>query len=163
MIQEPPDSKRSENILLIDDLDSPRFICRKLISSLNLGEVHCAEDAITAFNMLKCKKVDFYCIITDVNMPDFTGIDLLRWIRKDSDLCNLPVIILTSNPMSDYLFQALKIGASGFLVKPPNREQLRSELMKARQTFYKHLSPRFCKIEDVEIVRRVIEKNNKIQ
>lgn len=147
-----------EGILVVDDLDSPRFIISTLISSFNIGNVICAENASSAFEILKARIDNFFCVITDINMPDHSGIELLQWIRNDRRTAHLPVVVLTSNSTTDNLFEALKEGATGFLAKPPKKQFLLSELSRAKRIFLAQLSPRMCAEEEVHIIKEEIER-----
>ncbi|NJO42792.1 MAG: response regulator [Cyanobacteria bacterium CRU_2_1] len=63
-------------------------------------------------------------VLTDVNLPGMSGIELLAWIRQQPEFRNLPVVLMDSNSNQDSINQATELGASSFLVKPSSIEML---------------------------------------
>ncbi len=147
-----PDAK----ILLVEDLDSPRFIISSYIKSLGYEEVETADSAKKALKILDKDSQKFFCVITDVNMPEMTGIELVQEIRKRASLAHLPVTILTSYSTAENLIECIKAGASGFLVKPPKKDSLRKEIEKARRITITKQSPRLCKEEDAHQIQDIL-------
>lgn len=117
-------------ILIIDDMSSMRMIIKaelKKISGLTLDE---AGDGEAAWGKLSAAPADYCLVLTDMNMPKLNGIDLIRKIRGEMSLQKLPVIVLTSEADDELRDSALQAGASGYLVKPLNRDELKSTLQK---------------------------------
>lgn len=137
-------------ILLIEDLDSPRDIVCSYIEALGYPRVQGAKSADDGFEKLRNRKHDFFCVISDINMPMVNGIEFVRQLRKDDALSHLPVIMLTAYATSEHLIACLKEGSTGFLVKPPRKRLLRAELDKAKRIYINKLSPRLCSPEDSE-------------
>ena len=121
-------AKRS--VLYVEDLDTPRdIICAYLEK---LGCIALGVDSVTA--ALACLRAEpgrFHCVITDINMPKLKGTDLIAAIRADSQLKKLPIVVLTAYGSADCLVESMELGASGFLAKPPRREDLQRELARA--------------------------------
>jgi len=80
--------------LVVDDFSTMRRIVRNLLKELGFANVQEAEDGVDALNKLRSEKFDF--VVSDWNMPNMTGIELLRNIRADAGLKHLPVLMVTA-------------------------------------------------------------------
>lgn len=143
-------SKHTKGVLLVEDLDSPRFIIGTFIESFGYKPVYSKSSAQSALNFLEEHVSDVFCIVTDLNMPEHTGVDLINWVRANPRFEHLPVIVLTAYSTSENLFASIKAGASGFLVKPPQKKDLMSQLAKSQRIYASAVSPRMCTPEDAE-------------
>ncbi len=114
--------------LVVDDFATMRRIIRNLLKELGFTNVDEAEDGVIALNKLKTEKFDF--IVSDWNMPNMTGIDLLRSIRSDADLKHLPVLMVTAEAKKENIIAAAQAGASGYVVKPFTAATLDEKLNK---------------------------------
>ncbi|MDR1276561.1 MAG: chemotaxis response regulator CheY [Candidatus Accumulibacter sp.] len=103
-------------ILVVDDFPTMRRFIRNLLKELGFSNVDEAEDGISALQKLKIK--DFELVLTDWNMPNMDGLQLLQAIRADEDFGRLPVIMLTAEAKRDNIIAAAQAGASGYIVKP---------------------------------------------
>ncbi len=145
----------NKKILLVEDLEAPRTIITNYIEAFNLGKVMpvaCANDALTA---LKDNPNDYYCIVTDINMPDMNGIQLTEEIRKNPATRPLPVIVCTAYPSQDNLIKALNAGVTGFLTKPLKKELMKAEIEKAQRIFINKISPCICEPQDTTLISEV--------
>ena len=115
-------------ILIVDELATMRRIIKNLLRSLGFNNTQEADDGLTALTMLK--KIDFDFVITDWNMPGLTGIDLLKHIRADDELKNLPVLMVTAEATREQILEAAQAGANGYIVKPFTAAVLRDKLSK---------------------------------
>ena len=113
-------------ILVVDDFATMRKITRKLLKELGYPNVEEADDGITALPMLKSGTFDF--LITDWNMPGMPGIDLLREVRLDPSLANLPVLMVTSEARRDQIVMAAEAGVNGYIVKPFDQDTLQDKM-----------------------------------
>ncbi len=102
--------------LVVDDFSTMRRIVRNLLKELGYGNVDEAEDGVQALQKLKADKFDF--VVSDWNMPNMTGIDLLKNIRADAGLKHLPVLMITAEAKKENIVEAAQAGASGYIVKP---------------------------------------------
>jgi two-component system chemotaxis response regulator CheY len=118
----------SLNILVTDDSLSMRAVIRKVIalSGIPVGECYEAANGRQALEVLSRNWVDV--IISDINMPEMNGMDLLRELKNDSLLQEIPVIIVSTEGNRERIEEAAGLGARGFLKKPFVPEELRSEL-----------------------------------
>jgi two-component system chemotaxis response regulator CheY len=118
--------------LVVDDFATMRRIVRGLLKELGFNNVDEAEDGVVALTMLKRESFDF--VVSDWNMPNMTGIELLRAIRADAALSNLPVLMVTAEAKKENIIEAAKAGASGYVVKPFTAATLDEKLNKIFKT-----------------------------
>jgi two-component system chemotaxis response regulator CheY len=114
--------------LVVDDFSTMRRIVRNLLKELGFTNVDEAEDGVAALQKLKGEKFDF--VVSDWNMPNMTGIDLLKAIRADAALKHLPVLMVTAEAKKENIIEAAKAGASGYVVKPFTAATLDEKLNK---------------------------------
>ena len=114
--------------LVVDDFSTMRRIVRNLLKELGFSNVQEAEDGIDALNKLRGEDFDF--VVSDWNMPNMTGIDLLRAIRADAKLKHLPVLMVTAEAKRENIIEAAQAGASGYVVKPFTAGTLDEKLKK---------------------------------
>ncbi|MCC6534803.1 MAG: chemotaxis response regulator CheY [Burkholderiales bacterium] len=118
--------------LVVDDFATMRRIIRNLLKELGFNNVDEAEDGVNALHKLKSEAFDF--VVSDWNMPNMTGIDLLRSIRADDQLKRLPVLMVTAEAKKENIIAAAQAGASGYVVKPFTAATLDEKLKKIFQT-----------------------------
>ena len=114
--------------LVVDDFSTMRRIVRNLLKELGFLHVQEAEDGVDALAKLRADKFDF--VVSDWNMPNMTGIDLLKAIRADSTLKHLPVLMVTAEAKKENIIMAAQAGASGYVVKPFTAAVLDGKLKK---------------------------------
>ncbi|BCL75830.1 response regulator [Jeongeupia sp. HS-3] len=121
-------SDNNLRILVVDDFSTMRRIVRNLLKELGFANVEEAEDGQIALQKLKNTTYDF--IVTDWNMPNMTGIELLRAVRADPQLKHLPVLMVTAEAKKENIIEAATAGASGYIVKPFTAATLDEKLKK---------------------------------
>lgn len=114
--------------LVVDDFSTMRRIVRNLLKELGFANVDEAEDGVAALAKLRNSQFDF--VISDWNMPNMTGIDLLINIRGDANLKSLPVLMITAEAKKENIVAAAQAGASGYIVKPFTAAVLEEKLNK---------------------------------
>jgi two-component system chemotaxis response regulator CheY len=117
--------------LVVDDFATMRRIIRNLLKELGFTNVDEADDGIAALAKLKGGGFDF--VVSDWNMPNMTGIELLRAIRGDEALKHLPVLIVTAEAKKENIVEAAHAGASGYVVKPFTAATLDEKINKILQ------------------------------
>lgn len=122
-------------ILVVDDFSTMRRIVRNLLKELGFANVHEAEDGVDALKKLQGGGFEF--IVSDWNMPNMTGIELLRRVRADPALKHLPVLMVTAEAKRENIIEAAQAGASGYIVKPFTAATLDEKLKKIFQTMQK--------------------------
>ncbi len=115
-------------MLVVDDFSTMRRIVRNLLKELGYTNVDEAEDGVVA--MQKLKGGNFQFVITDWNMPNMTGIELLKAVRVDPMLKHLPVLMITAEAKKENIIEAAQSGASGYIVKPFTAGTLEEKLNK---------------------------------
>ncbi|MFZ2301992.1 MAG: chemotaxis response regulator CheY [Gallionella sp.] len=119
--------------LIVDDFSTMRRIVRNLLKELGFNNVQEAEDGVEALAKLRADPFEF--VVSDWNMPNMTGIELLRAIRADEKLKHLPVLMVTAEAKKENIIEAAKAGASGYVVKPFTAATLDEKLKKIFQNF----------------------------
>jgi two-component system chemotaxis response regulator CheY len=114
--------------LVVDDFSTMRRIVRNLLKELGYTNVDEAEDGVVAMQKLSAGGIDF--VVTDWNMPNMTGIELLRAIRANGSLAHLPVLMITAEAKKENIIEAAQAGASGYIVKPFTAATLSEKLGK---------------------------------
>ena len=114
--------------LIVDDFSTMRRILRNLLKELGYQNAEEAEDGVDALARLRGARFDF--VVSDLNMPNMNGFDLLRAIRADAGLRALPVLLVTAEEKKDDIVTAAQLGASGYIVKPFTRATLEEKLNK---------------------------------
>lgn len=114
--------------LVVDDFSTMRRIVRGLLKELGYNNVEDAEDGVDALNKLKSGNFDF--VVTDWNMPNMDGLELLKTIRADATLSSLPVLMVTAEAKKENIIAAAQAGASGYVVKPFTAGTLEEKLNK---------------------------------
>lgn len=115
-------------ILVVDDFSTMRRIIKNLLRELGFTNIAEADDGQTALSKLKAG--DFDLLITDWNMPGMSGIDLLRAVRADEKLANLPVLMVTAEARRDQIIAAAHAGVNGYIIKPFTAATLKEKLEK---------------------------------
>ena len=116
------------NVLVVDDAATMRRIVRSLLRELGIKNVREAEDGEMAFEDLKRQKADL--VVSDWAMPKMTGIELLRAIRQDEALKEIPVLMVTAESKKENIMEAVQAGVSNYIVKPFNSKTLEDKLNK---------------------------------
>ncbi|MEW5893639.1 MAG: chemotaxis response regulator CheY [Pseudomonadota bacterium] len=115
--------------LVVDDFSTMRRIVRNLLKELGFTNVDEAEDGAVALQKLKTIG-NFQFVVSDWNMPNMTGIELLKAIRADESLKHLPVLMITAEAKKENIVEAAQSGASGYIVKPFTAAVLEEKMNK---------------------------------
>ncbi|MCF7971548.1 MAG: chemotaxis response regulator CheY [Methylococcaceae bacterium] len=119
---------KNMKILVVDDFSTMRRIVKNLLRDLGFTNTFEADDGKTALPMLKDGSYDF--LVTDWNMPGMTGIDLLKAVRADPKLVNLPVLMVTAEAKREQIILAAQMGVNGYVIKPFTAATLREKIEK---------------------------------
>lgn len=115
-------------ILIVDDFSTMRRIIKNLLRDLGFNNTAEADDGATALPMLQSGSFDF--LVTDWNMPNMTGIQLLEKVRSDPKLQKLPVLMVTAEAKRDQIVMAAQAGVNGYIVKPFTAATLKEKIEK---------------------------------
>ncbi len=117
---------KNMSILIVDDYKTMLRIIRNLLKQLGFNSVDEAIDGSSALTKLRDK--DFGLVISDWNMEPMSGLQLLKEVRSDVKLKELPFIMITAESKSENVIAAKEAGVSNYLVKPFNAATLKGKL-----------------------------------
>jgi two-component system chemotaxis response regulator CheY len=103
-----------------------RRIVRNLLKESGYTEADEAEDGVSALSKLRGAKFDF--VISDINMPNMNGFQLLSEIKKDEQLKHIPVLMVTAEARKEDIVAAAQQGAAGYIVKPFTKATLEDKV-----------------------------------
>ncbi|NVJ48733.1 MAG: chemotaxis response regulator CheY [Gammaproteobacteria bacterium] len=119
---------KNMKILIVDDFSTMRRIVKNLLRDLGFTNTAEADDGQTALPMLQSGDFDF--LVTDWNMPGMQGIDLLKSVRADPNLKDLPVLMVTAEAKREQIVEAAQAGVNGYIVKPFTAGTLKEKIDK---------------------------------
>jgi two-component system chemotaxis response regulator CheY len=124
-------SNADMKFLIVDDFSTMRRIVRGLLKEIGYNNAEEAEDGTVALNMLKSTKYDF--VVSDINMPNMNGFELLAAVKADDALKHIPVLMVTAEARKEDIVRAAKDGAAGYIVKPFTKATLEEKVQKIMQ------------------------------
>ena len=114
--------------LVVDDFSTMRRIVRSLLREMGCNNVEEAEDGVAALQMLRSSRFDF--VVSDINMPNMNGFDLLKAMKADENLKRIPVLMVTAVARKEDIVLAAQSGAAGYVVKPFTKATLEEKVTK---------------------------------
>ena len=117
--------------LIVDDFSTMRRIVRGLLKEMGCNNAEEAEDGAVALSMLKGAKFDF--VVSDINMPNMNGFQLLQAVKADESLKHIPVLMVTAEARKEDIVLAAQSGAAGYIVKPFTKATLEEKVQKIMQ------------------------------
>ena len=117
--------------LIVDDFSTMRRIVRGLLKEMGCSNADEAEDGVVALRMLKGQRYDF--VVSDINMPNMNGFDLLKAVKAAPSLQHLPVLMVTAEARKEDIVLAAQSGAAGYIVKPFSKATLEEKVQKIMQ------------------------------
>jgi len=118
----------SIKVLVVDDFATMRRIVKGVLKQLGFNDIIEAEDGNMALKELQKEKIGL--IVSDWNMPNMTGLDLLKAVRADEKLKNTPFLMVTAEGQKENVVQAVQAGVSNYIVKPFTPETFSAKLEK---------------------------------
>ena len=112
--------------LIVDDFSTMRRIVRGLLKEIGYSNADEAEDGVAALQKLRNSRFDF--VVSDINMPNMNGFQLLGEIKKDDKLKHLPVLMVTAEARKEDIVAAAQGGAAGYVVKPFTKATLEDKV-----------------------------------
>lgn len=119
---------KNMRILVVDDFPTMRRIVRSLLKELGFNNVEEAEDGQEGLTRLREGGYDF--VVSDWNMPNLDGLEMLKIIRADDALKALPVLMVTAEAKKENIIAAAQAGANGYVVKPFTAATLEEKMGK---------------------------------
>jgi two-component system chemotaxis response regulator CheY len=116
------------DVLIVDDSAAIRKILQRVLrqTDLPLGEIHEAGDGTEAVEILK--KRSFGLVLSDINMPQMDGLQLLARVKEMEHMRNVPVIMITTEGGQGKVMEAVQLGATGYVRKPFTADQIKEKL-----------------------------------
>jgi two-component system, chemotaxis family, chemotaxis protein CheY len=113
-------------VLVVDDFATMRKIVRNILKQIGFEDITEAEDGNAALRVIKSENIGL--VVTDWNMPNMSGLDLLREIRGNSQTASLPVLMVTAEGLKENVMEAVKAGVNNYVVKPFTAEVLQEKI-----------------------------------
>ena len=114
--------------LVVDDFSTMRRIVVGLLRQCGASRILEAEDGAQALRVIESNTVDF--VVSDWNMPNMTGIDLLKALRANPKCSRMPVLLITAEGRKENIVEAAQAGADGYIVKPFTQDTLQEKLAR---------------------------------
>jgi two-component system, chemotaxis family, chemotaxis protein CheY len=127
--------EKNIKILVVDDFATMRKVVRNLLKQVGYEDIVEAEDGVMALRALKSQKIDV--VISDWNMPNMSGLELLKAVRDDGDLAKTPFLMVTAEALQDNVVAAVKAGVNDYIVKPFTAEVLNEKIIKIMDSLNK--------------------------
>jgi two-component system chemotaxis response regulator CheY len=117
------------NVLIVDDSAAIRKILVRVLAQTNLPikEVHEASDGSEALKILEVNEVSL--VLSDINMPNIDGIELLTRIKATPKWKDLSVVMITTEGSQAKVLEAVQLGAKGYVRKPFTAEQIKEKVL----------------------------------
>ena len=121
-----PEINLGMKVLVVDDFATMRKIVRNILKQIGFSNIVEADDGANALEIIKSEKVDF--VVTDWNMPNMTGLELLQNIRATDNAKDLPVLMVTAEGLANNVVDAVKAGVDNYVVKPFTAETVQTKI-----------------------------------
>ncbi|MBL7557157.1 MAG: response regulator [Bdellovibrionaceae bacterium] len=127
-------------VLIVDDMASIRDLVRNQLRAMNFNEIIEAEDGVQAWSIIENQYAQanpVELVISDWNMPNMKGLDLLKKVRSSQQFVQLPFILLTSEAEREQVTEAVMAGVSQYIVKPFSGKVFEEKMKTAYQKHFK--------------------------
>ena len=115
-------------VLVVDDFATMRRIITNVLRQIGFENIVEAEDGTKALQVLEQDTIDF--VITDWNMPEMSGLDLLKAIRSRGEKSDLPVLMVTAEALQENIVAAARAGVNNYIIKPFDAKTLAEKINK---------------------------------
>lgn len=115
-------------VLVVDDFSTMRRIIKNILRQIGFTNIVEADDGTSAWDVLSKDKIEF--IISDWNMPQMTGIELLRKVRASEEFGDLPFLMVTAEAQQENILEAVQAKVSNYIVKPFTAEVMKQKIDK---------------------------------
>jgi two-component system chemotaxis response regulator CheY len=118
----------AKDILIVDDSAAIRKILQRVLrqADVPMGDIYEAGDGVEALATLKERNIGL--VLSDINMPNMDGLQLLSQIRASAEYKELPVLMITTEGSQAKVMEAVNLGASGYVRKPFTADQIKEKL-----------------------------------
>ena len=115
-------------VLVVDDFSTMRRIVKNILRQIGFTNIVEADDGTTAWEVLNKDRIEF--IISDWNMPQMTGIELLRKVRGSEEFADMPFLMVTAEAQQENIIEAVQAKVSNYVVKPFTAEIMKQKIDK---------------------------------
>lgn len=125
--------KADMKILVVDDMATMRKIIKNMLSQVGFTKITEADDGATAWPLLEQARESgepYEFVVSDWNMPQMSGLDLLKKVRATEEMAALPFLMITAESEQGNVVIAVKAGVSNFIVKPFSAQVLKEKIDK---------------------------------
>ncbi|MEC9291485.1 MAG: chemotaxis response regulator CheY [Pseudomonadota bacterium] len=119
---------KNMRILVVDDFQTMRRIVMNLMRQLGFTNMIEAADGELAWEVLENDNIDL--IVSDWNMPNMTGMELLKKVRASEEYKHIPFIMVTAEGKKENVIAAVQAGVNNYIVKPFNAATLKEKLKR---------------------------------
>lgn len=116
------------HVLVVDDMDSIRSLVNSTLNELGVRKIYLVPNGSVAWKQLKDTRIDL--IICDWDMPQMSGLELLRLVRASKPHSQIPFLMLTATTEKEKVMEAIEAGASDYLSKPFSPKDLEYRVIK---------------------------------
>ena len=120
---------RSISVMVVDDFATMRRIVSGTLKKLGYENIVEADNGLAALEMLRANKVDL--VLSDCNMPEMSGMELLQAVRADDNLKDVVFILMTGEDQGETIIEMVKAGVNDYIVKPFTPQALDAKLVRA--------------------------------
>jgi len=121
-----PEINLNMKVLIVDDFATMRKIVRNILKQIGFTNIVEADDGANALSIIKQEKIDF--VVTDWNMPNMTGLELLKNMRAQDKAKDIPVLMVTAEGLAENVVDAVKAGVDNYVVKPFTAEVVQGKI-----------------------------------
>lgn len=118
----------SMKILVVDDFSTMRRIIKNILKQIGFTNIDEAENGQIALS--KIGEGNYDLVVSDWNMPEMTGIELLKMVRANETTKDLPFLMVTAEAKKENVVEAVKAGVNNYIVKPFTAEVLQEKISK---------------------------------
>ena len=117
------------DVLIVDDSAAIRKILQRVLrqAELPIGELLEAGDGLEAMEVLKTRQIGL--ILSDINMPNMDGLQLLSALKAHEQWKKVPIVMITTEGSHDKVLEAVNLGAAGYVKKPFTADQIKEKLL----------------------------------
>ena len=127
------------SILVVDDMKSLRLLLCKVLVALGVIDIQEASNGKAALESLRSQRPEI--VFLDWEMPEMSGLEVLQELRKDAELKEVPVVMVSSCNSKEKVVKALQAGANDYIVKPFSMETVQRKLQKFAPACWSNLLP----------------------
>ena len=122
-------------VLVVDDMSTMRKIVAKILKEIGFTDITEAADGAIAWEAIHSAPVPFGLVISDWNMPNTTGLDLLKRVRSDQRFKKTPFLLVTAEAEGHQVAEAIKSGVDQYVVKPFSKDQLQAKIENVHKKY----------------------------